>query len=498
MPPILSGVSRPLRSLAALVGAISLFGCPPASEVTTEAPASETVLAEAPHARWRYDVRVEPSLERLEVDALLEATEGTRLAVDSPAGSFVEDLEVWQGRSWRQVGEDEGTFLVPECARGCRLRYGFALAEAASAVRDEEIADWGGEAVLSPPSAWLLRPADDGVPFAFRVRGAGRPSVDFVSGVWPDAHARGLYGGDSAYLWRSPYSAFGHFERHRLTVGGGELEVALVEGEHAVDAPAVLAWIEGSARTVSDYIGRFPVPRVLLLVLPTSGQRIHGKQIGGGGASIILHVGEQAATPHFERDWVNVHEMIHLAVPAMPRRHLWLTEGLATYVEPLARARRGELSEARVWRDMIEGMPHGLPEDGDDGLDHTPTWGRTYWGGALFCLVADLEIRKRTGGERSLDDALRAVVEAGGHNGVFWPIRRFLEVGDRATETTVLTELYAQWAAEPVMVELEDLWRDLGVAVEGKKVRFDDAAPLSDHRRALTTSARGPEASASL
>jgi predicted metalloprotease with PDZ domain len=104
--------------------------------------------------------------------------------------------------------------------------------------------------------------------------------------------------------------------------------------------------------------------------------------------------------------------------------------------------------------------------------------------------VADLEIRKRTGGERSLDDALRAVVKAGGHNGVFWPIRRFLEVGDRATETTVLTEQYAAWARRPVMVELPALWRDLGVAVVDGEIAFDDEAPLAEHRRALTASSR--------
>ncbi|MEQ9320741.1 MAG: hypothetical protein RIF41_16360, partial [Polyangiaceae bacterium] len=338
--------------------------------------------------------------------------------------------------------------------------------------------------ILSPPSAWLLRPADDGVPFAFGVRPAG--GVDFVSGVWPHASAGDVYAGDSAYLWRSPYSAFGRFVRHRFAIGGGEVEVAFVAGDQGVDEAATLAWIEGSAATVADYFGRFPVPRVLVLVLPRSGQGIHGKEIGGGGASIILHVGTEAGEPHFARDWVNVHEMIHLAVPAMPRRHLWLTEGLATYVEPLARARRGELEVAEVWRDMMRGMAHGLPEEGDRGLDRTPTWGRTYWGGALFALVADLEIRKRTRGERSLDDALRAVVAAGGHNGVFWPIRRFLEVGDRATQTTVLTEQYEAWAHRPVMVELPALWRDLGVVLDDGEVRFDDEAPLADHRRALT------------
>jgi hypothetical protein len=67
-----------------------------------------------------------------------------------------------------------------------------------------------------------------------------------------------------------------------------------------------------------------------------------------------------------------------------------------------------------VWRDLIEGLPHGLPRAGDRGLDFTPTWGRTYWGGAMYCLLADVEIRKRTGNRHGLQDALRGVLAGGG------------------------------------------------------------------------------------
>ena len=43
---------------------------------------------------------------------------------------------------------------------------------------------------------------------------------------------------------------------------------------------------------------------------------------------------------------------------------------------------------------MVRDMPKGLPQAGDEGLDNTDTWGRKYWGGAMFCLFADVEIRK--------------------------------------------------------------------------------------------------------
>lgn len=78
-------------------------------------------------------------------------------------------------------------------------------------------------------------------------------------------------------------------------------------------------------------------------------------------------------------------------------------------MEPIARAQVGRLTAEQVWGGMVDGMAQGLPAPGDQGLDNTHTWGRTYWGGAIFCLLADIEIRKRTGNAKSLRDALRAI-----------------------------------------------------------------------------------------
>src|SRR5204863_3764170 len=171
-----------------------------------------------------------------------------------------------------------------------------------------------------------------------------------------------------------------------------------------------------------------------------------GHTNGWNGATIKMNVGSLSTASDFAADWVMTHEMVHLAFPSVPDAHHWIEEGLATYIEPIARARAGSLTSEKVWTDLVNGLPQGLPEPGDRGLDFTPTWGRTYWGGALFCLLADVEIRERTGGSRSLDDALRAVVRAGGNISVRWPIERALAVGDRATGTDVLERLYRKMA----------------------------------------------------
>src|SRR5262245_62277172 len=116
-----------------------------------------------------------------------------------------------------------------------------------------------------------------------------------------------------------------------------------------------------------------------------------------------------------------------------------MEEGLATYVEPLARAQAGLLAPEVVWGDLVRGLPKGLPQAGDRGLDHTPTWGRTYWGGALFYLLAELEIRRRTDNRAGLQDALRGVVAAGGNISRSWPVEKVLTKGDAATGTHGLT-----------------------------------------------------------
>src|SRR5207249_11869616 len=135
-------------------------------------------------------------------------------------------------------------------------------------------------------------------------------------------------------------------------------------------------------------------------------------------------------------------EMVHLAFPLVDDTHRWLAEGMATYIEPIGRMRTGIISPERVWSDLVKNLPDGLPKPGDRGLNHTHTWGRTYWGGALFCLLADIEIRRRTQGRRGLVDALRGILAAGGNDQTDWSIERALHEGDRAVGVPVLEELY--------------------------------------------------------
>ena len=200
-----------------------------------------------------------------------------------------------------------------------------------------------------------------------------------------------------------PYDAFEALPAEpRLTGPAAALDIRFGPGPLAASKADILAWIDTSARAIASYYGRFPAKPARLLIVPADGTGVQrGETYGYQGAAIRIVLGRDTRADYFARDWVLVHEMVHTTFPELDDRHSWLHEGLATYIEPIARAQTGGLTEARVWQDLVENLPHGLPEAGDKGLDYTHTWGRTYWGGALFWLLADIEIHKRSNGRRS-------------------------------------------------------------------------------------------------
>ena len=271
-----------------------------------------------------------------------------------------------------------------------------------------------------------------------------------------------------------------------LQVSGARLHVEFEHTAFSGGAAPVLEWVTRSADIVSRYYARFPAARVTVGLAPQSGAGVQGgKTFANPNAYIRVQLGREVTAAQLLGDWVLVHEMTHLALPDTGEEHAWLSEGVATYVEGVARVQAGNRSEADVWAEEMHSMPRGLPQERDGGLDHTHTWGRTYWGGAMFCLLADVGIRRSTQLRFGLQQALRAVLRESGGLATDWPIERVLRTGDAAVGTRTLEELYAQMKDTPVAPDLMTLWRELGVLPEGDSVRLVDDAPLAAVRHAI-------------
>lgn len=303
------------------------------------------------------------------------------------------------------------------------------------------------------------------------------------------AAALGLFGSSSFAAGQTSFGAGADSDSAQLQIGGATIQISFGPGGFDLPRESIIAWISNAADAIAHYYGVFPVPLTRLRVNSAETQSgvFGGETWGTAPPFTRISLGRHTTERQLHADWMMTHEFVHLAFPDVARNHHWIEEGIATYVEPIARVQIGDLTPERIWTDMFRDMPKGEPEPSDQGLDHTHTWGRTYWGGALFCLVADVRTREASDNRKGLQDALRGIRDAGGTIDKHWPVERAFEAGDKATRTSVLTTLYAEMKDKPVYMDLNALWRQLGVNSTDGIVSLSGAAPLANIRRSITS-----------
>jgi hypothetical protein len=397
--------------------------------------------------------------------------------VDDEAGPYVRDVTSSTEYGWRVV------------------RYRFALREAAQRFVNVETAIASGDVIVAPPSTWLLRP-DVPTPGDFRFHVATIAPARFLAGTHPARDgAADTYEAPTAALEGSGFAVFGGFHTQTVSSGPARVVVAVAPDRLSLGDADVASWVKSAVDAIALYLRRdFPVARTLVVVQAGKARSpTRGETLGDGGPSVLIRAAPGLTAAATRDDWVMAHELLHVVLPSFAREHMWLSEGIPSYVEPLARVRAGTITPEKVWLDLVEGLPQGLPQPGDEGLENTHTWGRTYWGGSLFCLIADVRLRERTNNVRSLDDVIRAVVATGDDVEAHWDVSRLLDVGDEATGTRVLHEVFEELARAPGTVDLAALWKRLGISLGGTGVTFDDTAPLAAVRRAITGSASSSE-----
>ena len=274
-------------------------------------------------------------------------------------------------------------------------------------------------------------------------------------------------------------------QRHELMVGNAKLLLSIPTQQFADDAQ-LMDWAQRSARIVAHYFGQFPVSEVRIVVVPTPGAAVGGGTTFGHPSPLIrVRVGTQVSSAALTDDWVLVHEITHLALPDIGEDHAWLSEGLAVYIEGVARVQAGNRSIEDVFAEERRSMPHGMPGAGGGGLDQDHSHGRTYWGGAMFCLLADVQIRQLTHNRYGLQEAMQAVLRASGGLPSDWDINKVFATADAAVGVPVMSELYAQMKDRPFTPDLPALWHNLGIEADGETVRITDRAPLAAVRDAI-------------
>lgn len=388
--------------------------------------------AEAP--TWAYSLEVQAS--------------AVRVTATFPPGS---------GRGLQLGGgaEVQGpTLSAVDCRAGCTVTYRILLHS--PRLRGADIKAYGA-LFTARPRALLARPKQLPKDHRLNLTWKTAPGLSLATGFATRPFA---WRGRASQLPHLPLMAFGRVTKARLLVGGQPVTVAFEPGRFAASPGALTAWVRKHAEAVARYYGRFPVPHTLVVLIPTDGDRVtFGLVHGSGGATLRMFVGTQAKAADLDLDWKIRHELSHLGLPNLSRRHRWLEEGLATYVETLLAVQTKACSEETFWRHLRQGFVRGQPEG--RGFEGTSDWGEIYWGGALFWFLADLEIRKNSQGRLQLDDVLKATVKSGGTMATHWPVERWLKVADAALPKAVLGPLYEQFAKRGTPVDLDAMWARL-------------------------------------
>lgn len=424
---------RPLLAPLLLSGVLACGAHPHPGQVQFPGPALSAITYRA------QVVATEPWL----LDVTMTLIGGAD-ALTPPAASSLLALSITDARGTRSPPLHTRPLRIA-CPTTCQVHYRLDLTAAARASGDDlSLAARSGPDLLAPASTWLLRPEPLIPHLPVQLTVDPGPAVDFAAGL----HRRGPRGDfalQSEDLETAGYTAFGKLSRVEVPVSDGALELVILGGRRAASDALLGRWAGTMARAIEGLYGRFPVSRATIFLLPAPGfARVRsGVTVPAGGPSILLVLGENAGEAALRDDWVLAHELFHLGVPSFFGEGRWLEEGLATYYEPVLRTRAGLRSDASLWSEFAREMPRGLRLSGETNLAFTQDHDRTYWGGATFALAADVLIRARTGGARSLDDGLRAALARGADATQVWSVASFFRVIDEAVGVQATQELYA-------------------------------------------------------
>lgn len=412
-------------------------------------------------------------------------------------------------RGWRSIPHDhvrspkglKGS-VVAKVERGWRatpvggavhFRYGFDVADLTRSTGNPDIARWVGKSLITSVSSFLLAPdlPDGQLDLEFRLP----EGLSMATGLARRKAVHRIAVRDVAY---AGYMVFGQFRRLTFDLPAApraakeppkraRVTVAILDAAFDMKLSDVRAWFDVALPAVGGFFGGFPVDRSLVVMWPRPGRSglLRGVVVGGGGATMLLQVGQHARRARVEKEWMLIHELVHFGFPHVADRRRWLSEGTAVYGETVIRARAGLISRDETWFDLIGFFQSGLPALEKGGLDKARSIDGIYAGGALFMMLADIEIRRATQGRATLETCLRGVLAAGGDVTQRWTSARIIATCDEATGVPALASLAAKYAAKGTPLNYPALWSSLGIRKVGRRVAFDDKAPLAAIRRAI-------------
>lgn len=447
--------------------------------------------AAAPAGVPHYTVATDERLEQLDVSACFDASLPAGLtARDERAAELLRVARLESGDDLVELQPQGSTLPLPRTGAPACVKYRVDLS--AIGKRQWRSGDWRArDVIVLDPDLWLWHPDGVGADTRWRLDFELPPGYD-VSAPWKrsgNTQGRVSYEVRERMPGWDARMAIGRFSVESIALPGGRLRYALLPGEPAPDAAALREWVTSGAHALVSAYGRLPVPDVQLLVVPIGHGREPvpwGEVQRGAGDAVHLYIDQRRPAAEFMADWVLVHELSHLLHPNISATDRWLSEGIASYYQNVLRARAGLMSAERAWDKLHAGFERGIRgtapgrslADASETMMRDRSFMRVYWSGAAIALLADVQLRRRSGGAQSLDSALAAFGACCLPADRSWSAPELMGELDRLTGTGVFMELYRKYVDSDHFPELGALYADLGLQpMSETSLRLDPTAP---------------------
>lgn len=451
---------------------------------------------------FHYEVRAAPRLDRLDVRLCFADHIPARLVADEEGagGYLISARALANGRALKIDAAADS--IDTAGATGKCLAYTVDLARMVEESEDRPTVRVAG-AMATDPHLWLWRPDPLPPEFAATVSFA-LPAGLAASVPWPEVpgQPRRHRLTPTAFTWASQV-VLGKFHALEFDAAGTRFHVAVVDLPRALSDAGLRRWLAAAATTVAGlYGGRFPVPRMQVIVVPYPGGGdpvYFGMALRGGGPAVQLLISREAVDREFPGEWVAIHEFLHHGMPFVDRAEAWLSEGFVTYYTEVLRGRAGFRGEGDSWRALLAGFDRGSRSGGGQSLadasrdmHEAHAYQRVYWGGAAIALLADVALREAGS---SLDVAMRQLQRCCAATGYIWSAREILRAMDRALGSDAsrphtlpsLEQLSGPILRSAAFPDLTPIYRKLGVTVVDGGSTLDESASIAHVRRAIFT-----------
>ncbi len=440
-----------------------------------------------------YTISIDDELRLMTVEARYEHPIKYIAARSNSARRFLDDAQNCD--TGERLKSRYRSLRLPPEGLEC-LSYTVNLRSAARTTRLSDILDRSN--IVVSPTLWLWRPPlarNEEIFVQFQL-----PKGLSVFVPWQATNdERTRYRLTASPESGSAIAAFGSFERVVEHVADSDLTIVLLATRDSLELAPLAEWVRGTAENIALTYGRFPNPNTNVVLIPTrnigwgSDAAVpYGQVVRDGGETIELMINPRRPVADFYKEWTPTHEFSHLLLPYLDRKQRWISEGFAQYYQNVLLARAGQYTAEDAWQRIYAGLERG--RDSAPGMSPNDAAGarerntrmKVYWSGASLALMADVELRQRSGGSESLDRVLDRFQRCCLPSARSWSGVELFEKFDTLLDEPLFMNLYRQYADAIDFPDARPVLEQLGIEVRDGQFHLNDNAELAFIREAIT------------